>query len=78
MPSVDELLSLREAADRSDVSTSRLRRLAKAGTLRAQRVGRDWVVARSDLEAFMRIERPRGVSAAARARRVQDQERHDT
>jgi len=78
MPSVDELLTLGEAADRSDVSASRLRRLAKAGTLRARRVGRDWVVTRSDLEAFMGMERPRGVSAAARARRVQGQEGHDS
>lgn len=77
MPSVDELLTLGEAADRSDVSASRLRRLAKAGTLRARRVGRDWVVARSDLEAFMRMERPRGVSAASRARRAQGQEEHE-
>lgn len=70
VPRADELLSLQEAARRSGVSASRLRRLAAAGILGARKVGSYWVVAEGDLEAFTRVERPRGVSVAARVRRA--------
>jgi hypothetical protein len=70
MSASEELLSLREAARRSGVSPSRLRRLAASGTLRAQKAGTYWVVAGRDLEAFMQMERPRGVRAAARQKRA--------
>jgi hypothetical protein len=70
VPPVDELLSLQQAGRLSGISASRLRRLAIAGVLRARKVGTYWVVADVDLKEFMRLDRPRGVSAAARARRV--------
>jgi len=66
MMSERTLLSLREAADRSGVSASRLRRLAANGTLQAAKAGSYWVVTERALDAFIRLERPRGVKAAAR------------
>jgi len=62
----DALLSLQEASGRCGVSASRLRRLASQGVLRATKVGAYWVVSEHELEEFMRLERPRGVRAAAR------------
>jgi excisionase family DNA binding protein len=64
----DRLLSLSEAAQLSGVSASRLRRLAAAGTLRAQKVGAYWVVSETALREFMALKRPRGVRSAARGR----------
>lgn len=66
MRSEPGLLSLRQAAARSGVSSSRLRRLAASGTLRARKAGSYWVVSEAALEAFMRLERPRGVKAGDR------------
>ncbi len=60
------ILSLSEAAERSGVSASRLRRLAAAGTLRAQKAGAYWVVSEAALREFMALERPRGVRSSAR------------
>lgn len=70
MPPVDDLLTLQQAARVSGVSASRLRRLAMTGVLHARKVGAYWVVAGADLKEFMRLDRPRGVSTAARARRA--------
>lgn len=61
------MLSLKEASERSGVSTSRLRRLAAAGTLRAQKAGAYWVVSEAALREFMSLERPRGVRSSARS-----------
>ena len=41
---VERLLSLKDAATRSGLSTSFLRRLCRNGTLHAIKVGRDWVI----------------------------------
>jgi excisionase family DNA binding protein len=60
------LLSLREASERCHVSTSRLRRLAARGVLRASKVGAYWVVTKEALDEFMELERPRGVRVSAR------------
>ncbi len=38
----ERLLSLKDAAARFDLSHSHLRLLARAGKLRARRMGRDW------------------------------------
>lgn len=54
------LLSLREASERCGLSTSRLRRLAAQGTLRAQKAGAYWVVDEESLRAFMATERKPG------------------
>jgi excisionase family DNA binding protein len=63
----EKLLSLRQASERCGVSTSRLRRLAATHVLGARKVGAYWVVSESALEEFIRLERPRGVRADARA-----------
>lgn len=65
---LERMLSLSEAARRSGVSASRLRRLAATGTLRAEKAGAYWVVSEEALEEFMALERPRGVRASARAK----------
>ncbi len=39
----ERLLSLKEAAARSGLSTGFLRRLCRTGGIRATKVGRDWV-----------------------------------
>ena len=39
----ERLISLNEAAARSRLSTSFLRRLCRTGTIQATKVGRDWV-----------------------------------
>jgi excisionase family DNA binding protein len=60
------ILSLREAATKSGVSASRLRRLAASGVLEAQKAGTYWVVSAAALDDFMALERPRGVRRSAR------------
>lgn len=62
----ERLLSLRQAAERSGVSASRLRRLAAQGVLDAQKAGAYWVVSEPALEKFMRLTRPHGVRRSAR------------
>ena len=41
------------------VNTSRVRQLARAGQLKGERVGRDWLFSRADVEEYERT-RPRG------------------
>lgn len=41
-----------EAAAFLQVKDSRVRQLCRSGELPAQRVGRDWIVLRSELEAY--------------------------
>jgi excisionase family DNA binding protein len=65
----ERLLSLREASERCGVSTSRLRRLASRGVLKAQKAGSYWVVSESALAEFKALERPPGVRESARGRR---------
>jgi excisionase family DNA binding protein len=40
----ERLISLKEAAGRSGLSTSFLRRLCRLGKVKAIKVGRDWVI----------------------------------
>ena len=40
----ERLISLTEAAARSNLSTGFLRKLCRSGKIRATKVGRDWVV----------------------------------
>jgi excisionase family DNA binding protein len=58
--SKDELISLAEAAEMYGLSTSYLRRLARKGRLRAQRVGRGWVTTPADVETYIRSRQKRG------------------
>lgn len=71
------MLSLREASERCGVSTSRLRRLAARGVLRAQKVGSYWVVSETAVKEFEALERPRGVRASARTGGHMAKGRHD-
>jgi hypothetical protein len=59
-------MSLREAADRCGISTSRLRRLASRGVLSAQKIGSYWAVSERAMADFEALERPHGVRASAR------------
>lgn len=54
------LMSVAEVAQMLNVTDSRVRQLLLAGQLSGQRVGRDWVVLRADVVAFMSRPRRRG------------------
>lgn len=49
----DDLLSLREAAAVSGLSASHLRYLARAGRLRATKLGRDWFTTEAAVRAYL-------------------------
>jgi excisionase family DNA binding protein len=65
----DDFLSLRQAAEKTGLSASRMRRLAEAGVLKARKTGAYWIVSASALAEFMELERPAGISLARRKRR---------
>jgi len=48
-----ELLSLKEAATLTPYSADYLNLLARKGKLRARKIGRDWLVARTDLFHYL-------------------------
>ena len=52
----DDLLSLREAADRSGLSASHLRLLARSGRLPARKMGRDWFTTEAAVVAYLKDE----------------------
>jgi len=54
------LLGVREAAAELGRSVALIRRMCAAGRLRAQKVGKTWVIAPDDLSAFQALDRPRG------------------
>jgi excisionase family DNA binding protein len=47
---MNELLTVEQAADELGVTTRRVRALIAAERLPARKIGRDWLVQRSDLE----------------------------
>ena len=49
-----ELLSLREAATLSPYSADYLNLLARKGKIRAHKIGRDWLITKSDLFDYIR------------------------
>lgn len=53
MASKDELLTTSAAAREYGYNAEYLRRLAKSGELPATKLGRDWVIKRSDLLAYI-------------------------
>ncbi|HYN50773.1 MAG TPA: helix-turn-helix domain-containing protein [Thermoleophilaceae bacterium] len=53
----DDLLSLREAAARSGLSSSHLRLLARTGRLKAEKLGRDWFTTEAAVRAYLADER---------------------
>lgn len=59
-PSLDELISLREAAELSGLSTSYLRLLVSRGDMWGVKLGRNWVTTTQAVEEFLARERRRG------------------
>lgn len=59
MPKPTTLLTTTEAAARLSLTAGRIRQLARDGSLKGQRVGRDWLFTERDLTAFQRPERGR-------------------
>ena len=59
-PSLDELISLKEAADTSGLSTSYLRLLVSRGDIWGMKLGRNWVTTAQAVKAFLDQERKRG------------------
>jgi len=57
---LNEILTLGEAAERLRVSQRTTSRLIKAGELRASRAGHQWRIAEADIEAYLseRANRP--------------------
>jgi excisionase family DNA binding protein len=45
------LLSIKDAAERLQISNVRVLQLIQEGTLPAQKIGRDWFIQESDVEA---------------------------
>lgn len=52
-----EMISTKEAAKELGVTTIRVRALISAGRLPAQKIGRDWIICRSDLD-LVRVRKP--------------------
>jgi excisionase family DNA binding protein len=49
-----ELLSLKEAAELTPYSADYLNLLARKGKIRARKIGRDWLITKSDLFHYLR------------------------
>lgn len=58
------LISLAEAADICGLSAAHLRRLAERGTLRAQKIGRNWVTTEEAVREYL----SRGIRPGPRPR----------
>jgi hypothetical protein len=52
-PSLDELITLREASRISGLSHDHLRRLAGRGDLKAKKIGRDWVTTERSVREYL-------------------------
>ena len=59
-PSLDELISLQEAAELSGLSTSYLRLLVRQGDIWGAKLGRNWVTTAEAVKEFLATERKRG------------------
>jgi excisionase family DNA binding protein len=54
-PSVNlELLSLKDASELTPYSADYLNLLARKGKIKARKIGRDWLITKSDLFAYVR------------------------
>lgn len=49
-----ELLSLKEASEFTPYSADYLNLLARKGKIRAKKIGRDWLITKADLFAYLR------------------------
>lgn len=54
-----ELLNTKQAAEFLQLSTGRVRQLAKKGRIHARHIGRDWVFERAHLQDFKNMEQPK-------------------
>jgi hypothetical protein len=52
-PSLDELISLREAAELSGLSASHLRLLVSRGDIWGQKIGRNWVTTAQAVQEYV-------------------------
>lgn len=59
-PTLDELVSLREAAELSGLSASHLRLLASRGDIWGMKLGRDWVTTAQAVEEYLAEDRRPG------------------
>jgi excisionase family DNA binding protein len=59
-PSLDDLISLQEAAELSGLSYSHIRYLAREGKLWAKKLGRDWVTTKSAVHEYLARDRRPG------------------
>jgi excisionase family DNA binding protein len=59
-PSIDELISLSEAADLSGLSPDHLRRLVREGELWGKKVGRNWVTTTRAIKDYLALNRKPG------------------
>lgn len=70
-PSLDELITLKEAADHSGLSYSHLRRLARTGEIWAKKFGTTWLTTEQAVNEYLARDRrpgpkPRGKSGPER------------
>ena len=54
MTELNDLMSLRQASEISDLSSDHLRRLAEQGKLKAQKIGRNWVTTGESVKEYIR------------------------
>jgi excisionase family DNA binding protein len=54
----EELLSPAKAAEIAECHNDTIRRAIESGFLTAQRVGRNWIIKRSDLQAWINVGKP--------------------
>ncbi len=54
-----EVLTLRQASERTGISHSTLQKQAKNGVLKAQMIGKTWVVTNDELERYRKLHQGR-------------------
>jgi excisionase family DNA binding protein len=59
-PSLDELITLKEAAELSGLSYSHLRLLARQGTIWARKMGNNWFTTAKAVEDYLALDRRPG------------------
>jgi excisionase family DNA binding protein len=52
-PSLDDLISLKEAADYSGMSASHVRLLVRNGEIQGKKIGRNWVTTRQAVDDYL-------------------------
>jgi excisionase family DNA binding protein len=70
---VENQLTVKQAAERLGLSTGRIHALIRGGRLHAEKFGRDWMIAPTELERFAALPRQEGYPKG-RPRKSQTQE----